>query len=327
MKTFSRNLFLFFVLIIFHSTDSFAQVTIGSLEEPISSALLELKIEGNNKGMLFPKVQLKSNLDMQTIANPATGLMIYNTNNSDPSLVSEENKVKKDKFYYWADNRWQEIAGIQTVYTILSSTLIQQEMARPAIFSLDGKTRVYNNQFSEMLGVLDLFKNYPVNTPQNIPLREVVNFTNEHVIFKRTANSDESTIILKPGMYQFVFVYEFLPANTVSGGNYIPPACSLSPYFMDFPSGSKDSYGRPILIRMNSNCTHIGEYWANHGNTINYVASIEEEIEWTINFGIGDATYTDGKVCVRRQGSQTVGEEGFIMNNTSTFLYILRLGD
>ena len=190
MKTFSRNLFLFFVLIIFHSTDSFGQVTIGSLDEPISSALLELKIEGNNKGMLFPKVQLKSNLDMQTITNPATGLMIYNTNNSDPSLVSEENKVKKDKFYYWADNRWQEIAGIQTVYTILSSTLIQQEMARPAIFSLDGKTRVYNNQFSEMLGVLDLFKNYPVNTQQNIPLREVVNFTNEHVIFKITANSD-----------------------------------------------------------------------------------------------------------------------------------------
>lgn len=327
MNTALKIPFLFFILIILHSIDSFGQVTVGSLDKPVSSALLELRIEGNNKGMLLPRVGLKSKQDLQTIVNPATGLMVYNTNNSDTSLVAEDDRVKKDKFYYWADNQWQEVAGLQMAHTTINSILAQKEMVRTAIFVLDGETRVYNNQFPEMLGVLDLFKNYPVNTPKNIPLREVVNFTNENVFFKRTPNSNESTITLKPGIYQFVFVYEFLPANTVSGGSYTPPSCSISPYFMDFPSGSKDSYGAPVLVRMNSNCTHLGEYWANHGNTINYVASIKEEIEWTINFGIGNATDADGKTCVKRQGSQMLGVEGFIMNNTSTFLYILRLGD
>jgi hypothetical protein len=55
-----------------------AQVTIGSLSEPDGSALLDLNTGGSHdKGLLLPIVQLEGEKDVETVENPATGLLVY----------------------------------------------------------------------------------------------------------------------------------------------------------------------------------------------------------------------------------------------------------
>jgi hypothetical protein len=58
-----------------------AQVGINSDgSQPGSSAMLDVK--ATNKGFLPPRISLSSTTDLTTIASPATGLMVYNTNAS-----------------------------------------------------------------------------------------------------------------------------------------------------------------------------------------------------------------------------------------------------
>lgn len=308
---------------------STAQISIGSTDPPASSAVLDLKPQNNNLGMLLPRVSLKSIFDNQTIQNPATGLWVFNTADSDPTIVNESDRVKKNMFYFWNEGRWHELVGNESIISEVENILSQMGIGRPAIFILDGKTRVYANAFSDMLGLRDPLMNVPINTAVDLPLKQIVNSTEGKVKFERAANSNTSKITIEPGIYEFIFVYEFVPTDA-SEDDYEPPPCKFSPYFMDFPAGENDVNGNATLIRMNSNCVHDGEVWSNHGNTIDCIAVIKEKTEWTVRFGLGNAQadrvsgspYT----CVRTSGGQTVGVQGFIMTNVSTFLYIVKIG-
>lgn len=67
---------------------SYAQVGIGTVS-PEPSAALEVK--SNNKGLLTPRITKSNRIN---ISNPATGLLVYQTND--------------DKgFYYFDGNIWQ----------------------------------------------------------------------------------------------------------------------------------------------------------------------------------------------------------------------------
>jgi len=61
------------------SSSVFAQVKIGNNPATINSSAV-LDVESTNKGFLPPRVALQSVSDATTIANPATGLLVYNTN-------------------------------------------------------------------------------------------------------------------------------------------------------------------------------------------------------------------------------------------------------
>jgi hypothetical protein len=60
---------------------AFAQVKIGDNPTTINSSAV-LDLESTNKGFLPPRVTLQAVNDGATIANPATGLLVYNTNAS-----------------------------------------------------------------------------------------------------------------------------------------------------------------------------------------------------------------------------------------------------
>jgi trimeric autotransporter adhesin len=66
---------LFACLSIVYNT--FAQVGIGTTTPHVSAAL---DVSFDNKGVLFPRVSLTGQTDKTTIPNPATGLLVYNTN-------------------------------------------------------------------------------------------------------------------------------------------------------------------------------------------------------------------------------------------------------
>lgn len=83
------------------------RVGIGT-SSPDASAALE--VSSANKGFLAPRVALQSATDKVTIPNPATGLMVYNTNNG--------TNVDANYLYWWDGAKWvRPITDMQTVGT------------------------------------------------------------------------------------------------------------------------------------------------------------------------------------------------------------------
>jgi len=79
-----------------------AQIGIGT-EYPTSSA--QLDIVSSNKGVLLPRIELKTKDDQSSIkGNLVESLLVYHTGNS--NLVAG--------FYYWKDNVWSQLVSTDT---------------------------------------------------------------------------------------------------------------------------------------------------------------------------------------------------------------------
>ncbi|QIE60645.1 hypothetical protein G5B37_14055 [Rasiella rasia] len=89
-----KSQFLFFLSLLF-STPFFAQVGIGTTNPDPSSILT---IESTESGLLIPRMTAS---DRVGITNPATGLMVYQTD-------------APDGFYYYDGTTWQEISAGNT---------------------------------------------------------------------------------------------------------------------------------------------------------------------------------------------------------------------
>lgn len=92
---------------------TFSQVGIGTTTPSPSSAL---DIRSSNSGLLIPRVALNSTTDTNTIANPATSLLVYNS--------STTNDVTPG-FYYW-EGSWKTLkaaaSGSSTGWNLTGNT-------------------------------------------------------------------------------------------------------------------------------------------------------------------------------------------------------------
>lgn len=84
---------------------SYAQVGIGTAAPGVSQAL---EVVSTNKGVLFPNVNIPDLSQAPPVANPATSLFVYNTNDSNMK-----------GFYYWRKNQWTPLLDVNNVYSIL----------------------------------------------------------------------------------------------------------------------------------------------------------------------------------------------------------------
>lgn len=89
------------LLITIYSTKIHSQVGIGTTNPSASSAL---DINSTNSGLLIPRIGLTSTTDVQTIPNPATSLLVYNT-----ATISDI----VPGFYYW-DTKWNSLQDSKT---------------------------------------------------------------------------------------------------------------------------------------------------------------------------------------------------------------------
>ncbi|MDR1631423.1 MAG: hypothetical protein LBR97_00795, partial [Dysgonamonadaceae bacterium] len=86
MKMTKKMMFLFLLLpMVFGAANLYAQVTIGSDDEPHAGAILDLR--SDNKGLKLPSVSLTDTADFQLSPNPsdatsAIGMTVYNTNDN-----------------------------------------------------------------------------------------------------------------------------------------------------------------------------------------------------------------------------------------------------
>jgi hypothetical protein len=112
MKT--KSVFLLFLLLVAGGMSAiYAQITIGSGQEPDKSAVLDInEAKGANKnesekGLLLPRVSLTD----ASLSNPMTahvaGMTVYNIGTSLPAVLPE-NRVSPG-FYYNSGTRWERL--------------------------------------------------------------------------------------------------------------------------------------------------------------------------------------------------------------------------
>jgi hypothetical protein len=302
----TKKYLLLLFLLIFPLVTVYPQVTIGSLSEPDESAILELKSGENNKGFLMPKVKLKDIYDQTTIKESAIGLIVFNTENSDPIEVAKESKrVKANHFYYWTGLRWIKIISRHHIKENLKQILADIGAPRPALYTLNGNDKIFP-PYLDMKGIFNFMSNVNNNTSKNVPMTEVLNYTDSTVRF----NQASSTLLLQPGIYKMTFAYEFIPILESDGAD-----CEYSAYYMDFPQDTKEADGsiKKDTFRMYSASRHTYGWLCDHGGSFSYTAQILTPTEWKISLG--------------RAPSECSRVRGFAMPNRSTFLYIFRLSD
>lgn len=112
-----KNIFTLIISVMF-SLASAQSVGIGT-KTPNASAALDLDVTslGANakKGLLIPRIALKSTTDKVTIANPAAGLMVYNT----ATTSAGTNDVIADNFYFWNGTQWTDCGNYEAAVQIL----------------------------------------------------------------------------------------------------------------------------------------------------------------------------------------------------------------
>lgn len=91
-----------------------AQVGIGTLSPNKST---QLEIVANDKGILIPRVPLKSITDMVTISNGnVESLLVFNTNPSG---------TLKRGYYYWLDDKWNRIVNETDIEGVFQKISLQ----------------------------------------------------------------------------------------------------------------------------------------------------------------------------------------------------------
>jgi len=92
-----KRVFTLILLFFLTFNNIFSQDNVGiGTTTPDPSAILDLS--SNNKGLLIPRVTLNDHTTPAPITNPATGLLIYNYNGSEPH-----------GFWYWDGSQWVQV--------------------------------------------------------------------------------------------------------------------------------------------------------------------------------------------------------------------------
>lgn len=295
-------LILVYTIFLIPCSKIWGQVTIGSDAPPHESAILELV--SPNKGFLAPRVKLNSSTDIAKINNPADGLLIFNTTDSDASIPDDE-KVFADKYYYWSASlsKWVEIIDQDVLERSIENALSGLGVPRPAIFKVNGNDAITSTE----KGIKDILYNIDYGANLQIPFIEEVNKIPEFVTLG-TNSSGFTTVDFKPGVYSIVFSFKFL-ANSQA------PNCTNSSYYMEFPIDASAGDDR---ARIHCNVPHATYSTGHHGGSINYVAKLNVDNQWTVMFGPGQA----GNCLNNYKGTR-----GYDLANEGSFLYILRIGD
>ncbi|MDR2118619.1 MAG: hypothetical protein LBP25_03690 [Tannerellaceae bacterium] len=101
---------------------AFSQVGIG-IEKPDSASILEIK--SSNKGVLIPRVMLKSiKFDLDSLPGQPTGLLIYN-----------KGGVLAEGFYFWNGAEWENLVSSTTIDPKIDGLDCSHALLEPQTFA------------------------------------------------------------------------------------------------------------------------------------------------------------------------------------------------
>lgn len=141
--------YLLLTVFFFFSNLSQAQVNINSNTAPHQSAALEVTAGTPAKGLLPPRISLTSDTDITTIANPATGLLVYNTNAALPFGTG---------LYQYNGTQWQHLAVTSPAQQASGQFL-------RAAFTASPTTIAANNTGNIVINTVSMINNITNSTP------------------------------------------------------------------------------------------------------------------------------------------------------------------
>lgn len=163
----------------------------------------------------------------------------------------EGERVYPYKFYCWieGDNPgWKRFSGHDELEYRIDQEITKCAIPLPVMFYLNGSDILSDNR----PGIHDFMGNVTVNSAIKIPLRDSINHSEGYVRLKKDT---QSTLIFKPGIYNFIFAYLFLPTTSLTS------SCKDSSYFMDFPFYPKEGVMLNLsgYLLINTHCPYIIE--------------------------------------------------------------------
>jgi len=102
------------------------RVSVGTSNGDPSAAF---NVVSKNKGVLLPRVTLSSSTDVETIPNPAEGLLVYNT--------GEHKDFAVKGFLYWNKTSWLMLADRKTNPPAIEALLCNNAQLSPSRYNLD----------------------------------------------------------------------------------------------------------------------------------------------------------------------------------------------
>lgn len=164
---------------------------------PNASAILDLQTgNSGNVGFLPPQASLDSTKDVSTIANPATGLFVYNTN---ATMV----KGSGVGYYYWNGTQWLYLYNSASVFSGWQTT--GNSGTSPGTYASPG---------ANFLGTID---------NQDFAIRT---YNTERMRFASTANGGTAAILGAPVDTQVLTVFQPNSTNGIAINGYNTPSNS-----------------------------------------------------------------------------------------------------
>ena len=143
-----KNFYLLLILILLgYSKVTNAQVGIGT---PVPNSSAQLDIESTNKGVLIPRVALKSSLDALTITSGnVESLLVYNTGAASDLLAG---------FYFWQGAEWKRLVDAKDPLLL--------EVLTTATFNSESGVLTYTDEDGQVnaLDLTQMISNFETQT-------------------------------------------------------------------------------------------------------------------------------------------------------------------
>ncbi len=107
------------------NTQNIYQMGSVGIGTSVTNSSAVLHVDAVNKGVLLPKVALVSNKDQNTIANPAIGLLVYNTGTGGLSIQG---------YVYWDGIEWRKFNSGTTKSPTITGLQCSNARISPAVF-------------------------------------------------------------------------------------------------------------------------------------------------------------------------------------------------
>jgi uncharacterized protein (TIGR02145 family) len=288
-KQMKKNFFLMLTLLMLGTASMNAQVRIGGLDDPYSSAVLDLNANndaapaGNKGGLSLPRISLASETAQLNGAVPLNGTVVYNTGGN----LSEG-------IHYWTGGQWVYISGF-----------VPKIITQPARFTFgrlrdaegDPNAPAFTTKTLkvEASGPGLTYQWYQKAKNVNAPDIELTGATTPAYTFPAPAEG-----VANWGLYQFYCVVSNVYGNVKSDLAEIAVGCGAKTAtggwlkFMCYNLGATDRTADPFSWTTPADSAILGKFYqwgrpnANHravNDTTNFTTSWAYPYDWKIPAG------------------------------------------
>ena len=211
-----KNVLITTILVFFPLcfTQLMAQVTIGALSKPDSSAVLDLQ-SNNSRGLLLPRVGLIKTSESTPLLNHVAGMAVYNT--------ASQNDVTPG-YYYDDGERWVRIMNTESsIRSLQDQWFFLPSFNLPLSNGMGSTTGLtydlyqeYVNQFTGVVSVANPNIEFHAGDGSAPPV--VAPYTRDQLVFYVTAYSKD--IIKVVSVTNGVLTYDIL-SGVVPDGSYL----------------------------------------------------------------------------------------------------------